>query len=123
MKDKPGNYGFLFRVFADAQDRYASRVIPYVTQPIHNPEKKGDIHDLVRKISKDILNTGRNVTRDRLYPAIDTVKELYQKKQYIGTIMPNTKGLPVALKTAKGRKVLSSEFMWKNNSPVTIASY
>ena len=123
MKDKPGNYGFLFRVFADAQDRYASRVIPYVTPPIHNLEKKGDIYDLVMKISTDILNTGRNVTRDRLYPAIDTAEELYLKKQYIGTIMPNRNGLPVALKTAKGREVLSSEFMWKNNSPVTIVSY
>ena len=37
--------------------------------------------------------------------------------------MPNRKGLPVALKTAKGREVLSSEFMWKNNSPVMIVSY
>ena len=69
------------------------------------------------QIFKDILNTGRNVTGDRLYSAIDTVEELYQK------IMPNRKGLPVALKTAKGREVLSSEFMWKNNSPVMIVSY
>ena len=37
--------------------------------------------------------------------------------------MPNREGLPVALKTAKGREVLSSEFMWKNNSPVIIVSY
>ena len=37
--------------------------------------------------------------------------------------MPNKKGLPVALKTAKGRQVLSLEFIWKNNIPVMIASY
>ena len=37
--------------------------------------------------------------------------------------MPNRKGLPVALKTAKGREVLSSESMWKNNIPVIIVSY
>ena len=30
------------------------------------------------------------------------------------------KGLPVALKIAKRRQVLSSEFMWKNNSPVML---
>ena len=41
MKGKSGNYGFLFLVLADdAQDRNASRVIPYVTLPISNPEKK-----------------------------------------------------------------------------------
>ena len=76
-KDKPGNYGFLFHVLADALDRYDSRVIPYVTPPINNLEKKGNIHDLVKEISKDILNTGRNVTGDRLYFAIDTIEELY----------------------------------------------
>ena len=37
--------------------------------------------------------------------------------------MPNRKGLPVALKTAKGREVLSSEFMWKNNISVMIVWY
>ena len=62
MKDKSGNYGLLFRVLADAQDRYASRVIPYVTPPINNPEKKGNIHELVMEMSKNILNTGRNDT-------------------------------------------------------------
>ena len=37
--------------------------------------------------------------------------------------MSNRKGLSVTLKTDKGREVLSSEFMWKNNSPVMIVSY
>ena len=81
MKDKPGNYGLLFCVLADAQDRYASTVTPYVTPPILNPEKNGNIHDLVMEIFKDILNTGRNVTGDQLYSAINTVEELYQKKK------------------------------------------
>ena len=47
MKDKPGNYGILFRVLVDAQDRYTSRVILYVTTPINNPNKKGNIRDIV----------------------------------------------------------------------------
>ena len=40
MKDQPGNYGLLFGELADAQDRYASGVIPYDTPPINNPEKR-----------------------------------------------------------------------------------
>ena len=101
MKDKAGHYGLIFRVLANAQDRYADRVILYVTLFINNPEKKGNIHDLVMEISKDILNTGRNVTGDQLYSAIDIIEELYPiKKNLFGTIMPNRKGLPVALKTA-----------------------
>ena len=43
IKDKPGNYEILFHVLADVTDRYASRVILYVTLPINplgaNPEK------------------------------------------------------------------------------------
>ena len=37
--------------------------------------------------------------------------------------MPNRKGIPLALKTAKGQNVLSLEFIWKNNSAVMIVSY
>ena len=40
VKDKPGNYGLLFHVLADAQDRYASSVIPYVTPTINKKGKR-----------------------------------------------------------------------------------
>ena len=64
-------------------------------------------------ISKDSLNTKRKVTGDRLYSAIDTVEEVYQKKAtYVRKIMP------FVLKTSKGQEVLSLEFMWKNSSSV-----
>ena len=80
MKDKAGHYGLIFRVLANAQDGYADRVILYVTLFINNPEKKGNIHDLVM----EILNTGRNVTGDQLYSAIDIIEALYPiKKIYL----------------------------------------
>ena len=40
-KYKPENYGLLFRVLTDAQYRYASKIIPYVTPLTNNLEKKG----------------------------------------------------------------------------------
>ena len=64
------------------------------------------------------MNTGRNVTGDRFYSAINIVEETY-----VGTIMPNKKGLPVALKTGKEQELLSSEFVRKNNSQVVIVLY
>lgn len=64
------------------------------------------------KISNDVSKTGRSITLDRLCSAIDTMEELYRNKTtYIGTIIPNRKGLPVALKTAKEQEDLSSKFM------------
>ena len=63
------------------------------------------------EILKDVLNTGRNVTGERLYCTVDTMEELYQKKTIsAGTIMPDKKGLPLVLKTAKEQEVLSSKF-------------
>ena len=92
MKDKLGNYGFLFRVLVDAQNRYASRIIPCATLPINNPEKKGNIHELVMEISKDVLKSWRNITGERLYFVIDAMEELYQNKTtYVRTIMPKKK--------------------------------
>lgn len=37
--------------------------------------------------------------------------------------MANRKGLSMALKTTKGRRTLSLEFMWENNSRTLIVSY
>ena len=39
-------------------------MIPYVTPPINNTEKRGNIHKLVMEIVKDELKTGRNITGD-----------------------------------------------------------
>ena len=78
MKDKPGNYVLLFRELVDTQDRYDSRIIPYSTPLINNTEKKENIQALVIGISKDILNTGRNVPGDRLYSSNNIVEELFQ---------------------------------------------
>ena len=84
--------------------------------PISNPEKWGNIHDLVMEISKSFYL----YFIDQLYSATNTLEELYYKK-WPGKIMPNRKGFLVTLKTTKGRRVLSSEVMQENNSKVMIA--
>ena len=72
------------------------------------------MHELVMENSEDILNTERNITGDQFCFLIDTTDELCKKKtRYIGTIIPNRKGLQVALKREKGCQVLSLEFKWK----------
>ena len=64
------------------------------------------------KISNDVSKAGGSITLDRLCSAIDTMEELYRSKTtYIRTIIPNRKGLPVTLKTAKEQEALSSKFM------------
>ena len=91
MPDKPGKYGLLFRCMADAKDRYVSRVIPHVTPPINDPERKTEvIHDLVMEMCSDILGTGRNVTGGGLYSSIETAEALYANNvTYVGTKLSN----------------------------------
>ena len=102
MKDKTGNYGLLFRVLADAQYRYISRIMPYVLPFPSIILKKREVHEVVMEIAKDVLKTGRNIAEERLYSAIDTMEDLYQNETaYVRTIMSNRKGFPVAWKTAR----------------------
>ena len=39
-REKPGHYELLFWLLTDAKDRYASRIIPYVTPPTNNLFKR-----------------------------------------------------------------------------------
>ena len=74
------------------------------------------------EISKDVLNTRRNITKDRIYLSTETIDQLCKNKiTYVGTTVPSRKDLQIVLKTAKGRQVLSSEFMWKNYGPTVDA--
>ena len=54
------------------------------------------------EMGSDLFHTGRMVTGDRLYPAIDIAEMLYEKKlTYCRTINKNRKGLPAKIKTVK----------------------
>ena len=98
LPEKPRKYGLLLRYLADAQDRYIFRVIPYTSPAINAPPSNSNIQVLVLKMCSDLFHTGKIVTGDRLYSAIDTAEMLYEKKlTYCGKI-----------KTVKGRKNESS---------------
>ena len=97
--------------------------IPYVSPAMLLKKKKTTTHNLVMELSKDILNTGRNVTGERFYSAINTAEELQKNKTtYVGTIMSNRKQMPQDFKISKGREILSTKFLWKKDSPVMALS-
>lgn len=80
-------------------------------------------------MASDILGSGRNITGDRLYTAIETAEELFSNNiTYVGTCMTNRKGLPSAVRNKtvrkdKSRVPCSSKFAWKVDSPVMAVSY
>ena len=121
MKDKPGNYGLSL---VDMTDHYVSRVILCVTPPINNPKEKENIHDLVMRISEDILITERNITRGRLYSSIDTLEELavQEKTTHVGIIMPYIEKISRSFKNSK--RVASPIFgiyVWKQQPSYDIS--
>jgi len=127
MPDKPGQMGIFFYTLADVKDRFFTRIIPKVKRSISEKERKIETKEIVINITEDLHNSARSVCADRGFSAIDIAEELYEKRlTYVGTIMKNRRGLPTkAVKNAhfKEREVLSTEFYWKQNSPVMCLSY
>ena len=80
MPDKPGQMGLFFYTLGDGVDRYFSRIIPKVKTAMTEREKKQNNHDIVMKITQDIVGTGRNVTADRGFLSVEIAEELYKKK-------------------------------------------
>ena len=77
------------------------------------PPSARNIQELVMEICSDLFHTGRMVTGEQLYSAIDTTEILYEKNlTYRRTINKNRKGLPADIKTVKER-ANESAFFWK----------
>ena len=127
MPDKPGQMGLFFYTLGDGIDRYFSRVIPKVRTAMTEREKKEHNYDIIMNITEDIANTGRNLTADRGFSAVEIAEDLHKKKiTYVGTIMSNRTGLPTGAldkQVLKSRDIFSTVFMWKENSPVMFISY
>ena len=71
-----------------------------------------------------LFYTGRVDTGDQLYSAIGTTEMLYKKKlTFCRIINKNRKVLHAEIKTVKERKNEPSEFFWKKDTPVMLASY
>ena len=126
LPDKPGQMGLFFYTLGDGIDRYFSRVLPKVKPAVSMSEKEAaqKTHELVMDITSDIHGTGRNLTADRGFSAVQTALDLYEMNvTYVGTIKKNMTGLPGAAKDFKGRELLSTEFFWKQGSSLMLASY
>ena len=91
-------WGFFFYTMADCNVSYMSRIIPKVKPPFADPNMKVITNDIVLEMCSDILHSGRTITADRGFTAIDLAEMLHEQGlKYVGTIMRNRKGLPGAV--------------------------
>ena len=113
MPQKPGKYGILFRVLADAKARYVYRMLPYTGQTDEAEDaESGKPKDLVMKLIAGLEGSGRNVTMERYYISVDLVDEFCatHKLTVLGRIKSNSRRLPDEAKEAGGQEEQSSVF-------------
>ena len=94
MKDKPGEYGLLFRVITDASYHYVLNMIPYTGRSQSQQgeqQEAGQIKQIVKSLVEPWRGSGRNISCDRLYTDIDLAEELYNDANLtmVGTLMSN----------------------------------
>jgi hypothetical protein len=120
LKDKPGKYGILIRMLADAQVPYCLGLLPYSGKI--NDHVKTTTSDMVNSLVKPYFKTGRNVTMDRFFTSVEIAENLEKNGlTIVGTIQHNRKGMPGFCKPDRSREVHSSTFGFA--PPCTLVSY
>ena len=123
LPNKPGKYGLKVWVAADSASHYCFNASVYLGKH-EEPVRDGLGASVVKKLVQPLYNSGRNITFDRFFTSVDLSKYLLQHNlTSVGTVMPNRRGLPLALlpKNARQRDVGSSMFAYQDN--LTMVSF
>ena len=76
---------------------------------------------MITKIVKLIHNTSQNIACDRYFTGVDLFEQPFKVKlTSIGTVISNSKNLPIALTTKRNREINSTLFAFKDS--VTMCS-
>ena len=124
--DKPGKYGFLIRMISDCSTNFILRMEFYSGKASNQVNNSAS--EVVKRLSKPWLKSGRNLTMDRYYTSVDTSEWLYEEGlTVVGTMCSNRKHIPGELKCPKGREKSSSIFCFTSNDdpfpPITLQSF
>ncbi|KAF4519246.1 hypothetical protein B566_EDAN002134 [Ephemera danica] len=128
LKEKPGKYGLIYRMLSDALHHYILKLEPYAGKD-HRPPAERSPSAIVKRLVEPVEGSGRNVTMDRFYTAVDLAEDLYNQSKLtvVGTLMSNRRHLPKELTTAENRELYSSKFAFTDprtgQAPVTLVSY
>ena len=128
MKEKPGKYGILIRILADAETRYILNMEVYAGKSNSTREERGP-SAIVKRLVKPISNSGRNVTTDRFYTSVELAEDLWNEFHLtlVGTLQANRRHIPETLKTTSSRERYSLVFAFtdprSHSPPVTLVSY
>lgn len=120
MPSKPGKYGLKFWVICDSVTSYAWKLELYTGKNEVRESHQGE--NVVKRLTKEIENSGRNITCDNFFTSYALATHLTSKKlSLIGTIRKNKPELPAVFTNPKHRSVYSTLFGFQEKA--TIISY
>lgn len=108
--NKPAKYGLLYKSLNDAEVPFTYQILPYTSKPKNGngPYYLQNTEEYVKTLvdAMPIRHMkGRNISMDRLYTSISTVRWLLSKDiTTVGTLQSNRLGLPDELKNPKERE-------------------
>lgn len=121
---KPIKKGILIRSLCDAHNRYLLKFKVYTgdKEPLYD-----QIFNLLN--TSNVIGSGRTLTTDNYYSSIDNSERIFINLNLhtVGTFRSNRQHIPNIMKSAAGRAVKSSKFLFtlpnSNLAPITLQSF
>lgn len=123
IKNKPAKYGIKIFSMVDANTYYTFNMETYVgTQPNGPYQADNSASEVVKRLVRPILGSGRNLTTDNWFTSVPLAKYLYKEKiTIVGTIRKNKREIPLDFISVKNRGQYSSLFGFSKEG--TLVSY
>lgn len=123
IPNKPDKYGIKFPMMCDATSKYMIDADPYIGRSTNTGGVPlGEYY--IKKLSKTIHGSNRNITCDNWFTSVPLAKSLLQQPYnltLVGTLRSNKREIPEQLKNSRSRPVGSSMFCF--DGPLTLVSY
>ncbi|GBP81135.1 PiggyBac transposable element-derived protein 4 [Eumeta japonica] len=113
MANKLAKYGIKIYALVDAKSYYTSNLEVYAgKQPPGQFNVDNSANALVKRLSQNILNTGRNITMDNFFTSIPLADQLLtnHRTTIVGKLRKNKKEIPPNFLNTKDRSKPSSMF-------------
>ncbi|XP_067121737.1 piggyBac transposable element-derived protein 4-like [Centruroides vittatus] len=123
IPSKPNKYGIKIFLLVDSKTFYTHNLEVYCGKQPDGPFSVSNSADsVVKRLTRPIVNSGRNITTDNWFTSFSLATDLLQDRlTLVGTIRKNRKEIPAEFLNIKNRKVNSSKFAF--TKAITLVSY